>query len=141
MKTEIIGDTNVQVMDGQSVIYFTGGHSDGRPVEFEMGNYCFWTLCGEDEYGEWMSIARGREELPASDRFQRMDTERLMAKLGLDRIEYQTVWDRIPTAKLIRPSSLREITRWFETHESDVAYASAFVTMNGVRQLIPRRII
>jgi len=136
-----IGGTTVEILPGTTSVYFTGGHSEGKPVEHEMGTYNFWTLIGEDEYGEWICIARGRDDLPAVDRFQRMDTERLMATDGLDRVEYQTVWDRMPSAKRIRPSSIRELTRWIDSHKEDSAYASAFVFIDGERHLIPRRIV
>ena len=133
-----VKDRNVKIFAGNSVIYFSGGE-DGK--DYEIGEYCFWVAEGEDEYGPWSVIARALIDLPATDRFQRMDQERLMSKDGEDRIIYQMIWDRFDTIDSIRPACMREILRWIDTHKEESKYAGAFATINDELQLIPRKMI
>ena len=92
-------------------------------------------------YGPWTVIGRSLRELPCTDRFQRMDQERLMSKDGEDRIAYQMIWDRFDTIERIRPACLREIVRWFETHKEEGKFASHYAVINGRRWIIPRAMV
>ena len=128
----------VEVLPGTSIVYFTGGE-DGK--DYEIGNYCFWVAEGEDKYGPWSVIGRSLEQLSPTDRFERMDQERLMSPSGEDRAAYQMCWNRFDDIQHIRPACMREICRWFETHKDEGVFADAFATMNGVQQVIPRAMI
>lgn len=137
MKMARIDGRDVPVAEGQSVVYFASGEQGSQ----EAGDYCFWTIYGEDEFGDWHTIARALACLPPEDRFLRMDAERSMDKDGESRISYRMAWKRMPTAKGIRPAFLREIVRWFLSHEGDVKFAEPFAVMNGERKTIPRSLV
>jgi len=135
---DLIKGKKVTVQSGESIVYFSGGE-DGK--DYEIGEYCFWTAIGKDEFGPWEVIGRGLRELPACDRFQRMDQDRLMSPAGEDRIAYQMMWDRFDTIELVRPSYMREIVRWFETHKQEGEFAGVYAYLDGEPMLIPRAMV
>ena len=130
----MVKNKEVEIIKGNSTVYFASGDAG----DHEIGDYNFWTAVGADEFGDWTVIARALSDLPATDRFQRMDQERLMAEDGEDRAAYQMCWDRFDTIELIRPATMREIVIWMMSHEIDAKYAGCFAYFNEVRFVIPR---
>lgn len=128
----------VEIVEGYASVYFSGGE-DGK--DHEIGIYNFWVAEGEDEFGPWTVIGRALDQLSPADRFQRMDQERVMSENGEDRIAYQMIWDRFDTIQRIRPACMREIVRWAETHEREMAFAGHYAMINGEQRLIPRKMV
>ena len=138
MKKAVIRENQITVKEGQTKVYFSGGGSQGTARE--QGWFNFWTAQGEDEFGDWKVIVRALEHLSPDDRFLRMDLERNSCPEGESRAAYRLCWERFETIKSIRPSNVREVVKWFNSHEDDAKYADPFVHVNEDKKILPRDI-
>lgn len=104
-----------------TIVQFAGGEHGKR----EAGDFAFWTLrlkhqvAGERAKKNWL-IGRASVYLPPGERFCRIQGEANGKRAAKT---YSYLWDtfieRGANIAYIRPSTLREVNRWFATHKSD----------------------
>lgn len=118
-----VGKYKVQIKNPEypSIVTFSSGEKGRR----EKGHYAFWTaVVRRGKKGRlW---GRARLILSAGDRFDRMKYEMNNASDKEDRRIYRKHYvdflGRGGNIKYIRPSTIKEICRWCDTHESDARY-------------------
>lgn len=127
-----------------TLVHFSGGEGG----KHEAGNFAFWTAVlkepvrleqkdGWPRKGRVVRKIFGRAyvSLGAGDRFDRMRIESKTATDAADRRVYRRMYVECMHSggniKVIRPSTLKEVCRWMETHESDAVFASGDITVNG----------
>lgn len=117
-----IGTRKIPVIIGNGVteMYFKAGVHGKR----EKGFYRFWTLIGLDDDGDFFIIGRARRSLDAGDRFARMSWERTAANPHSHRVIYRRLYKQAQRGALyIRPSTKRDLDRWIDSHQKDMAFA------------------
>ena len=130
MKFTKVGGRSIPVLDrhGQTDVFFEGGrHGEG----IEAGWFAFWTLVGEDDYGEWRIFGRSYSHLPAGNRFRRVDREQRDSKNPEDRRVYRLMARMSKTAWYVRPSTVREVNRWMGSHMDDSCWLEDPIIAEG----------
>lgn len=108
-----------------TLVFFVAG-ARGKQ---ERGVYAFWTAVLKRPYvnRERTCVARARILLPPGERFERMRRERRTARSAVARGVYAFWWEQAfrqgEGIAYIRPSSLREVQRWSQTHAPDMTHA------------------
>ena len=114
MKKVKIGKNIVPVMDGKTIATFTFGKA-GEP---DAGTYHFWTaVCIQkrmtDDNGKSPLIwGRAKVGLDAGERFRRMEGVR----------GYASCWRTLKRVVYVRPSTMKEVRSWLDSHEGDADY-------------------
>ena len=118
------------------VTFWSGEHG-----KRDCGEYAFWTALLRRPVEVERRLRRrifGRALVgePVGDRFDRMQLEaRSLKQRPAARKAYRVSWERVlregRNVKFVRPSTLKEVKRWMESHESDAEYASNIARIGG----------
>ena len=118
------------------VTFWAGEH--GRK---DCGEYAFWTARLKHPVVRTTGgrsrrvIGRALVGHSAGDRFDRMSREMRTAKSKEAREANRELWERIlrkgQNVAYVRPSTLAEVRRWADSHESDVKHATAAIRIGG----------
>lgn len=129
-----IGKYDVPVVNAKylSLVTFSSGEHGSR----EKGHFVFWsTVLKKAKHGlsgkrRKVIIGRARPYLSPGNRVDRMQQELKEARTKDDRAAYRYLWESMAekggNIKCVRPSTLKEIQLWIDTHyESDARFITA----------------
>ena len=118
MKKVRIGNNRVPVVDGKTVAVF----SAGRMGKEEAGVYHFWTAICIKKKQMPTVFGRALSKLDAGERFRRIGVEQKTASTASDRKAYSRMWQTLIGVVCVRPSTVKEVTKWLDGHEEDATH-------------------
>ena len=128
---ELLGNpVRVDTSPGLTLVKFSGGEHGKK----EKGLFAFWCCYGTDKYGDWKVWGRAYVDLPATDRFSRMEDEMVSAAAAESRKAYGQMvrlYKRTKTGMYIVPCTVREVVRWLESHQKDAEHAELPALIRG----------